>query len=134
MPCNEAEVGWVSSAPVDKHTIPNNITDNVGVVVHKFQHLRGHVHVTSTNFFQFLDPLPRCPNFLLLHSTKSTQPPLLLSDFGLPQPPSPLSSDVIFYKSLFTGRCGRHPGPLREVHGRGRRRRQQSDHDEATPT
>ena len=32
--------------------------------------------------FVIFEPLPPCPNFGLLHSTKSTQPPLLLSDFG----------------------------------------------------
>ena len=41
--------------------------------------------------FGIFYPLPPCPNFGLLQNTKSTQPPLLLSEFGKP----PLSSDVI---------------------------------------
>ena len=52
--------------------------------------------VTYTHILQELDAgrLPPCPHFGLLHSTKPTQPPLLLSEFG--NPPSPLCADVIY--------------------------------------
>ena len=43
--------------------------------------------------FGILDPRPPCLHFGKIHSTKSTQPPLLRLHFV--NPPSPLSVDVI---------------------------------------
>ena len=47
----------------------------------------------------FFDPLPPCPKFGLIHSTKSTQPPLLC--LLLDQPP--LCADVLYVWSLIGG-------------------------------
>ena len=55
--------------------------------------LRGHSHMTS-EVFGILDPLPPCPQIVLIYSTKSKQPPLL--HLLLDQPP-PLDADVIMF-------------------------------------
>ena len=50
--------------------------------------------MTSTQFSGFWTPSPPCLHFGKIHSTKSTQPPLLRLHFI--NPPSPLSVDVIY--------------------------------------
>ena len=59
---------------------------------------QGTIHKGSPQNFRVLDPLPPCPHFGLISSTKSTQPPLLC--LLLDQPPSPLCADVLYAWSL----------------------------------
>ena len=56
---------------------------------------KGAIHKGRLQNFQvFRPPFPPCPKFGLIHSTKSTQSPLLC--LLLDQPPSPLCADVLY--------------------------------------
>ena len=72
----------------DTNCISVNPVIQLWLLVNTWSWLRGHVHMTSAKFSEFLTPSPPCLHFGPIHISKFTQPPLLHLLLGYPPPPS----------------------------------------------